>query len=355
VSFEDVFAGKKVLVTGHTGFKGAWLSQWLLDLGAEVCGYSIDVPTHPSLFELLDLSGELIDARGDIRDLSQLSNTFADFQPQFVFHLAAQSLVRLSYDEPKTTFDTNVGGTVNVLECIRDSESVDVAVIIATDKCYENIEAPVAYKESDRLGGHDPYSASKACAEMAFISYQRSFFSKTPEKRLASARAGNVIGGGDWASDRLVPDAIRAWGNKEAVRIRSPRSIRPWQHVLEPLSGYLQLAVSLFREQSGAVGESFNFGPQADNQQSVLDLIETAQECWPGATWEDASTSKNDKKEAGILMLDWQKARTSLGWTPKLTFKKTVEQTMGWYLTHSQDPEAARNLIQGQIEEYSAL
>ena len=230
------YQGKRVLVTGHTGFKGSWLSMWLLELEAKVAGFSKYIPTEPSAFEVMDLPSRLQDFRGDVRNIEELRNIFREFRPQVVFHLAAQPLVRDSYQEPKLTFETNVLGTINVLECIRESSIVEAAVIITSDKCYENVNWEWGYREVDRLGGEDPYSASKACAELAFRTYAYSFFNRGKDAWLATARAGNVIGGGDWAKDRIVPDCMKAWYSREVPVIRKPEATRPWQHVLEPLS-----------------------------------------------------------------------------------------------------------------------
>jgi len=345
------YRGKKVLVTGHTGFKGSWLSQWLLDLGADVCGYSNEIPTQPAHFAILQLETQMQHCVGDVRNFIQLGKVFREFQPEMVFHLAAQSLVRQSYDEPKVTFDTNLGGTVNVLECIRQTPSVQAAVIVATDKCYENREQNSGYREDDRLGGSDPYSASKACAEIAFISYQKSFFANDKRARVASARAGNVIGGGDWAADRIVPDCVRAWSRQQAVTIRNPEAVRPWQHVLEPLSGYLLLGENLLKNNPAVVGQSFNFGPNDDSSQTVSALLTQMQSHWPSAIWEvkrDSST----KKETQMLLLNCEKAKTVLKWQSRLTFADAVNLTFNWYRAFAEGQTNLRDLTKSQIHEF---
>jgi len=356
--FANIYRGKRVFVTGHTGFKGSWLCQWLLDLGAEVAGYSIDLPSNPSHFEALGL-GSLLKKHtlGDIRDLAKLQAAMQAFQPEFVFHLAAQPLVRLSYDDPKGTFDTNVGGTINVMEAIRATPSVRSAVMIATDKCYENFEWEFGYRENDRLGGKDPYSASKACAEIAFISYFKSFFHLAPHLKIASARAGNVIGGGDWAADRIVPDLTRAWSRGESAVVRSPKSTRPWQHVLEPLSGYLWLGAKLVSEpapQSAVNGESFNFGPGHDANQSVERLIGEMQKTWTSGRFHVDSAGIGTKKEAGLLQLNCDKAYGRLKWEPTLSFEQSVQMTASWYRAYAEN-SGAKLMTSAQIREYEQL
>ncbi len=351
--FQNTYRGKKVLITGHTGFKGAWLTQWLLELGADVCGYSIDIPTQPSLFEALGLEKKIQHHLGDIRDLTQMSKVFKSFRPEIVFHLAAQSLVRTSYDEPKITFDTNVGGTVNVLECLRVTESVRAAVMVATDKCYENLESGQAYRETDPLGGKDPYSASKACAEIACGAYQKSFFVLSPLLKVGSARAGNVIGGGDWAMDRLVPDCMRAWKDGKNVEIRSPDSVRPWQHVLEPVGAYLWLGSLLFRNQSPKiVGESFNFGPNPSSTKSVVELLSELKKNQPQARWKVVEET-GIKKEAKLLSLNCDRAKAILKWEAILSFPETIRMTSDWYQKVEGDPKLAANLTIEQIQNYS--
>src|SRR4051812_17767075 len=290
-AFGNTYAGKKVLLTGHTGFKGAWLAEWLLTLGAKVTGYSIDVESD-ALFQDLKLADRMVDERGDVRDLSAVTNLVATLKPDFIFHLAAQPLVRQSYLDPVATFTTNVTGSVNVMEAVRLSANRTAVVMVTTDKCYENREMDHAYRETDPLGGHDPYSASKAAAEIAITSYRKSFLDpETPPRvALASARAGNVIGGGDWAQDRIIPDAIRSLRAGESIAVRNKDATRPWQHVLDPLSGYLTLGAALWpRFVDGAAGagatpacSAFNFGPHPASNQTVATVVDELLKHWPG-------------------------------------------------------------------------
>ncbi|MCH8157921.1 MAG: CDP-glucose 4,6-dehydratase, partial [Nitrospinae bacterium] len=270
--FENIYQDRRVLVTGHTGFKGSWLSAWLLDLKAQVAGYSLDIPSQPSHFEALSLTNRIEHTQGDVRNKTTLKQAIDQFRPEIVFHLAAQSLVRKSYEDPIATFETNSMGTLNILDCLRTQPSVEAAVLITSDKCYENVEWLWGYRENDRLGGKDPYSASKACAELIANSYMQSFF-KNSGPNISTTRAGNVIGGGDWAADRVVPDCFRAWSQGKPMVIRNPNATRPWQHVLESLSGYLTLGQKLFQGDANVKNQSFNFGPQASVNQSVGDLI----------------------------------------------------------------------------------
>jgi len=328
--FREAYKGKKVLVTGHTGFKGSWLSLWLLGLGADVAGFSLYLPSDPCNFEAVRLEEKITHYEGDIRDLDKLKKAFEEYEPEIVFHLAAQSLVRRSYDEPKTTFDTNLGGTVNVLECIKASSSVSAAVIITSDKCYQNVEQEEGYHEGDRLGGDDPYSASKACAEIAVRAYIRSYFSSEGTPRVATTRAGNVVGGGDWASDRIVPDCVKAWNGKEEPVVRNPASTRPWQHVLEPLSGYLWLGARLLRDPAGAAGEAFNFGPEDNVVRSVRELVDSFLKYRDDGSWKHVP-QVGSKKESVLLKLCCDKALQGLSWRPVLDFEETVRLTAEWY------------------------
>jgi CDP-glucose 4,6-dehydratase len=340
------YRGKKVFITGHTGFKGAWLSQWLLNLGAEVTGYSKDIPTNPSLFEVLGLAKHSKDIREDIRHLESLEKALREAKPDIVFHLAAQPLVRLSYENPLETFEENSLGTAKVLEAVRRIGNIPALVVITTDKVYENTGKDHAFRESDPLGGHDPYSASKAAAEIIFSSYTRSFFAQGT--RICSARAGNVIGGGDWALDRLVPDCIKAWESKKPVTIRNPGYTRPWEHVLEPLGGYLLLGHHLLQKPEGVHGESFNFGPPVEGDRTTLTLVEFMAKRWPGAKHETQKAHQDVKKEASALQLNCEKAAKILGWQPSLTFEETVSWTIDWYLRHSQKDNIFE-FTQGQI------
>lgn len=335
--FENAFRGRRVLVTGHTGFKGAWLTQWLLKLGAEVCGYSTSVPSLPSLYYFLALKDKIRDVRADIRDGRRLAKEFAEWKPEFVFHLAAQSLVRLSYAQPVETFEVNALGTIQLLEAIRNSPLPCVAIMVTSDKCYENQERPTGYAEGDRLGGIDPYSSSKAMCELAVLSYRQAYF-KDHRVRLASVRAGNVIGGGDWAADRIVPDCVRALQAGKDIAVRNPSACRPWQHVLEPLSGYLTLAEQLdaatTEDRLNELCGPFNFGPKEQSHQCVQQLVETIISQWPlkagPAKWIDQS-DQNAVHEAKLLSLDTSKAQRVLNWSSRWGFSKTVGETVQWY------------------------
>lgn len=322
---------RRVFVTGHTGFKGAWLSLMLARLNAETTGYALAPPTHPSLFELLSVGDTLEDVRGDINDFESLRRAMVAADPEIVIHMAAQPLVKQGYADPVGTFQTNVMGCVHVLEAARACSKLKAVVNVTTDKCYDNRDWIWGYRETDRLGGRDPYSNSKACAELVTASYRASFFARGAT--IATARAGNVIGGGDFAADRILPDAVRAFRAGRPVEVRAPKSVRPWQHVLEPLSGYLMLA-----EQAARHGEKFsdgwNFGPGADSEQDVEALLTRFMAAWgPEATWlPDRAAHPH---EAGLLRLDASKAREKLGWKPLLTFDETVEWTALWYRAHA--------------------
>ena len=329
--FAGVYQGRRVLVTGHTGFKGSWLCAWLLELGAQVAGFAVNVPTVPSNFAAIRLKERITDFVGDIRDLPVLQEAVAAFDPEIVFHLAAQSLVRRSFAEPVLTFETNALGTLNLLECLRLRPQVRVGVIITSDKCYRNQEWTWGYRENDLLGGSDPYSASKACAENIFTAYARSYCRTDQGPGIATTRAGNVIGGGDWAPDRIVPDCVRAWSGGRPALIRSPAATRPWQHVLEPLSGYLWLGAGLWQGDSKLKGESFNFGPGAEVNQSVGDLVANMALHWPGAQWEAEPQAPGELKESTLLKLCCDKALNLLGWQPTLTFAETIDLTAAWY------------------------
>ena len=353
--FDNIYKGKRVLITGHTGFKGSWLCAWLLDLGATVAGYSVDVPTEPSHFEALALTDRIKHFQGDVRNKSSLQEAMNQFRPEIVFHLAAQSLVRKSYEDPILTFETNSLGTLNLLDCLRDQPSVIAALIITSDKCYENVEWLWGYRENDRLGGKDPYSASKACAELITKVYMESFF-KENGPNIATTRAGNVIGGGDWALDRVVPDCVRSWSKKEKVEIRNPNATRPWQHVLEPLSGYLALGQKLFQGNPELKNQSFNFGPQAKINQSVGDLITEMAQYWPGAEWKFEQEMNSDKPESTLLKLNCDKALQLLQWNSILNFSETIEMTGKWYqVFYSQDSSSILETTSKQIEEYTEL
>jgi CDP-glucose 4,6-dehydratase len=346
------WSGRRVLLTGHTGFKGSWLALWLLDLGAKVIGLSLPPETDPSLFAQLQLDQRLDHRIGDIRDPSVLSGLVAETRPQVVLHLAAQPLVRRSYAEPAATWATNVMGTIHLLEALRRLEAPCTAVLITTDKVYRNNEWLYGYRENDPLGGHDPYSSSKAAAELAIASWRASFCGnqphQTPHLRIASARAGNVIGGGDWAADRIVPDAMRALAKHETIGVRNPGATRPWQHVLEPLGGYRLLAERLSADPGLAT--AFNFGPQLEANRSVRELVEQALLHWPGS-WLDQS-DPGAPHEASLLNLVIDKAHHQLGWSPRWNFVTTVERTVGWYRRMQEGAGSAFELCKADLVSY---
>lgn len=322
---------RTVLLTGHTGFKGGWLALWLADLGARVHGYALAPPTDPNVFEVARVAQVLAsDTRADLADLAALTATADRVRPEVVFHLAAQPLVSEGYRDPLGTMASNVIGTANLLEAIRAVDSVRAVVVVATDKVYENPETGLAFIERDPLGGHDPYSASKAAAEIVVASYRASFFGgRRHPARIASARAGNVIGGGDWAADRLVPDCMRAFAAGEPVRLRSPDAVRPWQHVLGPLSGYLALAVRLLGDGGEQFAQAWNFGPDAGDDASVSDVAQRLASLWGGDAQVERTTDPN-WREVGLLRLDSTQARSQLGWAPRWSLQQALEQTVAW-------------------------
>jgi CDP-glucose 4,6-dehydratase len=371
--FCDVYKGKTAVVTGHTGFKGSWLSEWLLQLGCKVIGYSLGPPTDPSHYSLTNLSTRLFkDIRGDVRNHDKLCSVLSEYHPDFVFHLAAQSIVRLSFERPRETIETNILGTYNVLEAIRYMGKDCVSILITTDKVYENKEWVHSYREVDTLGGYEPYSASKACAEIIISSFFRTFFrsdllaKKTPVVAVASVRAGNVIGGGDWAEYRIVPDCVRSLERNRKVPVRNKTSTRPWQHVLEALSGYLVLASEIYKalysnntidvERLELLCSPFNFGPNLSSNKTVMDLVNEIFKYWPGEI-EDKS-DPNAPHEARKLNLTIDKAFHSLGWRPQWDFEKTVRKTVEWYksvLERKNDAEYVQGLTRDQIIEYASL
>jgi len=353
--FNDIYRNKKVLITGHTGFKGSWLSSWLLNLGAEVIGYSDEVPTEPSLFNELKLAEKITDLRGDIRDYKALKQVVENEKPDIIFHLAAHAIVRECLENPVEAFTTNSIGTVNLLDIIRFNESIQAAVFITSDKCYENVEWEYGYREDDQLGGKDPYSASKACAEIAFSAFYRTYFNSIEKAKLATARAGNVIGGGDWAKDRIVPDTMKAWASGTEVEIRSPMATRPWQHVLEPLSGYLWLGAGLLAGQSDLVGESFNFGPLSNVNKPVKELIDEMKKNWSVSGW-FCNDDQNAKKEANLLKLSCDKALLRLDWLPNLSYPETCEFTVEWYKNfYESKSKTSWEMTQDHIKRYELL
>jgi CDP-glucose 4,6-dehydratase len=343
------WASKRVFVTGHTGFKGCWLALWLASLGARVSGYALKPPSSPSLWALVEAKSGIDGTIADIRDLDALTKAIQSAEPEIVFHLAAQSLVRRSFDDPVGTYMTNVMGTVHLLEAARKAASVRAVVNVTSDKCYQNLETGQAYLESDPMGGHDPYSSSKGCAELVTAAYRASF---PGSMAIASARAGNVIGGGDWAQDRIVPDAVRAAVAGKALQVRNPKAVRPWQHVLEPLAGYLLLAEHL-HDTPAMYSEGWNFGPDEKDAVPVEKVVSTIMRLWgPQASWE-ADTAKHPH-EAHFLKLDSSKARSRLGWAPRLGLQLALEWTIGWYKTQAQGADA-RQLALAQIERYMEL
>ena len=324
----EFWNGKRVLITGHTGFKGSWLAFWLKMLGAEVCGYALAPETNPNLFENLQLEGEIKSVTGDICDLENFERILKDFHPEIIFHLAAQSLVRRSYRQPVDTYKTNVIGTINILEAVRQTNFVKSIVIITTDKVYENKEWHWAYREIERLGGYDPYSNSKACAELAVSAYRNSFFSES-NCLIATARAGNVIGGGDWSEDRLLPDVFRSLIYGEKLEIRNPHSIRPWQHTLEPLAGYMKLGEKLYEGEKN-FAEAWNFGPSDEDSKPVGWVLEEIRKIWnEPVNWEIAGGAQ--RHEARLLKLDSAKAKSELNWLPKLSLAEALTLTAEWY------------------------
>ena len=345
------WSGRRVLVTGHTGFKGSWLSLWLQSMGAEVAGLSLDVPTEPSLFGALGPADGMRDERGDVRDHERLAALVADHRPEVVLHMAAQPLVRLSFEDPRTTYETNVMGTVNVLEAVRRAGGVRVAIVVTSDKCYDNREWEWGYRENEPMGGHDPYSNSKGCAELVTDAYRRSFFSgEQSETRVASARAGNVIGGGDWAADRIIPDLMRAALSGEAVRVRNPEAIRPWQHVLCPLSGYLVLAQALWQDPGLATG--WNFGPAEEEARPVGWIVGRVQELWGGGL-ESRVDPGPHPHEAHYLKLDSSRARMRLGWRPRWELGRALEATVEWFRAFERGA-AMREITLEQISAYES-
>jgi len=344
--FGGVFRGRRVFLTGHTGFKGAWLALWLTEMGAEVTGFALAPPTTPSLFELAGVERRL--ARhviGDVRDRDALVEAMKTARPDIAIHLAAQPLVRLSYEQPIETFETNVMGSADFFEAVRASDTVRVALNITSDKCYENREWEYAYRENDAMGGFDPYSASKGCAELVTAAYRSSFLGAGSGVRVASARAGNVIGGGDWAVDRIVPDCIRALTAGEPIVVRNPDAVRPWQHVLEPLSGYLLLAQRLWQHDGPAFAEGWNFGPLAAGGVPVRELVAGLVSSWGSGSW-GIPERVEQPHEANLLRLDCTKAQARLGWQPQWDVATTVARTARWYAAwHANNGSAAATCI----------
>jgi CDP-glucose 4,6-dehydratase len=355
--FDDHYRGRSVLVTGHTGFKGSWLTCWLQALGARVTGYALAPATDPSLFDLLTTRPAFADHRGDIRDAARLQQIVDHVRPETIFHLAAQPIVRRSYETPLETLEVNAMGTATLLEAVRRAGRPCVVVIVTSDKCYENAEWVWGYREDDRLGGHDPYSVSKAAAELIVASWRRSFF--TPARatehgiRVASVRAGNVVGGGDWSPDRLVPDCIRALQAGDVIRVRHPHARRPWQHVLEPLSGYLWLGARMAAEDDARLLDAWNFGPVARDSRSVAELVDTIVDAWGSGRWQEVGQS-GELHEAEQLSLACDKALQHLSWWPTWTFEQALAKTVRWYRAWADKEKDLWQLCQSQVVDYTA-
>ena len=353
-SLENFYTGKRVFVTGHTGFKGAWFITWLQQLGAEIKGYALEPESKEGIYNFISPSVAHQSVFADIRDREKLAKEITDFKPDFIFHMAAQALVRRSYNSPSETFDVNVTGTANVLEAVIKTGHKCTIIIITTDKVYENREHHIAYKENDRLGGHDPYSASKACAEIVAQSFSKSFYNNNgnqgQQKYLATVRAGNVIGGGDFSSDRIVPDIIKHLRSGKKIPVRNPNAIRPWQHVLEPLGGYL-LAGGLINQHAAKLSGAYNFGPEPDDHLTVQELVEAAIKNWGSGSWVNVS-NENQPHEAGILKLDIDLAKKELKWQPKLDSASAIKWTIDWY---KQATDTLYDFTLEQIKNYQAL
>lgn len=352
MTLESFYKNRRVLITGHTGFKGSWLSSWLSLMGAHVAGLALP-PVHDNdHFNLLKLSDKLDHHEADIRDLSLVQKIIEETRPEIIFHLAAQALVRRSFNEPKTTFDTNVGGAVNLLESIRHSSTVKTLVYVTSDKCYRNKEWVWGYRETDELGGKDPYSGSKACAELVLSSYRTSFFQSEHPIRAASVRAGNIIGGGDWSDDRIIPDCVRALKNREDIVIRNPRATRPWQHVLDPLRGYLLLAQRLHDDESLGFDDAWNFGPDRESNISVEELVKKFIGFWGEGGYQCRQTGdQGDPPEARLLHLNCDKAHANLQWSPVLNIDEAVRYTAEWYHQWAQGNDPW-NLTTSQIQSF---
>ena len=351
MSLAESYAGRDVFVTGHTGFKGAWLAEWLQTIGARVTGYALEAPTQPNLFGALGLEDRLKHIVADIRDQDRLAAEVRVAQPAVIFHLAAQAIVRRAYASPRETFEANVMGTVNVLEAARACPSVRAVVIVTSDKCYQNVEAGRAFHEGDAMGGRDPYSASKGCAELVTASYRNSFFGDGAAA-VASVRAGNVIGAGDWAADRIIPDCVRALASGQPVLVRSPGAIRPWQHVLEPLSGYLWLAARMLEEGDRYAG-AWNFGPtDIAGDKTVRWVVERFLEDWGAGSWTTPADDGPQPHEAHHLGIDSAKAREQLGWAPVWDARTAVRETASWYREYYRVPSAAREMVEDQLRAY---
>lgn len=354
IILKNQFKNKRVIVTGHTGFKGSWLVAWLDILGAKITGISNGYPSSPCHYKFLKFKRKIININIDIKNLESIKKIFKKYQPDFVFHLAAQSLVNKSYEDPVNTWLTNTIGTVNILESLRILKKKCVAVIITSDKCYDNLEIKRGYDESDKLGGKDPYSASKASADIAIRSYVNSFFTKNNNVFIATARAGNVVGGGDWSFNRLIPDCVKSWSKKSKVLIRNPYSTRPWQHVLEAIFGYISLAVNLSKNPS-LHGEAFNFGPSNIQNHNVISVVKLIKKYWKDASW--TISKKNNKifKESVLLKLNSKKAKKIINWKSVLTFRENIFFVTEWYKNFYANPKQAYKLTVNQIRQYQII
>ena len=355
MNLKKTFKNKKIIITGHTGFKGSWLSLWLKILGAKVIGLSINVPSNPSHFQTTQLQNKIVHKKIDIRNLKLLKKIFKKHQPDYVFHLAAQSLVKKSYSNPIYTWQTNTIGTLNVLEALRELKKNCVAILITSDKSYKNLEIKRGYKENDILGGKDPYSGSKAGAELVIQSFISSFFQTDKTKVLIGiARAGNVIGGGDWSKDRLIPDCVKSWSKNKKVLIRSPKSTRPWQHVLEAISGYLFFALNL-KKNKKLHGEAFNFGPNNAKNYTVVSVVKLMKKNWEKISWELDKKNKKFFYESSLLKLNCNKAKNKLKWKSILSFAETIGMVSNWYKNYYLNPSAAYKISLSQIQKYEKL
>ncbi len=346
----EFWKNKRVFLTGHTGFKGSWLTLWLKMMDANVCGYSLKPPIKSNLFEIANVIQGITSIEGDIRQAQTLKSAIDEFQPEIVFHLAAQALVRESYKDPVTTYQTNVMGTVNLFEAVRDIESVSTVIVVTSDKCYENREWVWGYRENEAMGGFDPYSSSKGCAELVTSAYQRSFFNSERRVTLSSVRAGNVIGGGDWAAERLIPDLCSAFAQGKKAEIRSPNAIRPWQHVLEPLAGYLLLAEKSYMQPQQYAG-GWNFGSDYQDAKSVAWIADKLSSIWGGDTGWFIKNVDHQLHEANVLLLDCSKARSLLNWSPRLNLSQSLELTASWYKTYAQNNDM-RVFTEQQIQTF---
>ena len=355
--FDNIYKNKKILITGDTGFKGSWLTIWLLKLGANIYGIAKDIPTVPSMYNELGLKNKITHYDNDVRDLDSVVRIIKEVKPDFLFHLAAQALVSVSYSDPIETITTNVIGTTNILEALKQSNHHCVGIFITSDKCYDNVEWEWGYKETDALGGKDIYSGSKGAAEVVFKSYFHSFFNSDKSNvKVATTRAGNVVGGGDWAKDRIVPDCMRAWSKNEIVEIRSPRATRPWQHVLEPLSGYLALGQQLY-SQENINGESFNFGPLSQYSHTVKEILKDMSQYWNIKDLSKVYKITDDIKfhEAGLLKLNCDKALFHLKWMPTLSYQQFIDFTGSWYFNYYNEKGNMLDYTLDQIDKYEQI